>query len=157
MRVPKVYLETTMFNAYYDVDAPENTQYAKMLFEAIDRGYYIPYTSEFTVREIENAGEEKRGNMFSLIERYNVQILETNDEIIELAEEYTKQGVVPVKYATDGLHIAVASIWDMDIIFSYNFKHIVKEKTRIMTEIINKEKGYGGIVITSPKEVFKNE
>lgn len=42
----------------------------------------------------------------------------------------------------------------LDVIFSYNFKHIVKEKTRILTKIVNEERGYKGIVISSPREVF---
>lgn len=157
MRIPKIYLETTIFNAYFDTDAPDNTRSAKALFEAIERGNYLPYTSDYTINELVRASEEKRGKMIGLIDEFAVQILKTSDDVRLLADEYTAQGIIPFKYATDGLHIAVAAINGIDVIFSFNFKHIVKEKTRVMTKIINEEKGYKGIIISSPREVFKGE
>ena len=45
----------------------------------------------------------------------------------------------------------------MDIILSWNFKHIVKRKTIILTGFVNSKEGYKDIDIYSPLEVIENE
>jgi len=67
--------------------------------------------------------------------------------------KYVKQGIIPVKYRTDGVHIAVASTNYLDMIVSMNFQHIVKRKTKIGTGAINTLYGYPTIEILSPMEV----
>jgi len=57
----------------------------------------------------------------------------------------------------DGIHIAMATINNLDIIVSYNFHHIVKLKTIIGTESINLREGYKHIGIYSPTEVIEDE
>jgi hypothetical protein len=67
------------------------------------------------------------------------------------------EGIIPQKYRTDGLHIAIATVNDLDMIISMNFQHIVKRKTIKMTGNINTLKGYHAIDIYSPMEVVENE
>ncbi len=67
------------------------------------------------------------------------------------------EGTIPRKYAADALHIAAATVHDIDLIVSYNFKHIVKLKTVTMTEIVNLREGYKKIGIFSPTEVIEND
>ena len=61
------------------------------------------------------------------------------------------------KYKTDGLHIAIATVNDLDMIISMNFQHIVKRKTKIGTGNINALNGYRVVKIYSPMEVVENE
>jgi len=58
------------------------------------------------------------------------------------------------KYRDDALHIAVAVVNDLDVVVSWNFKHIVKLKTRMEANGINKMLGYKEIEICSPEEVI---
>jgi hypothetical protein len=55
------------------------------------------------------------------------------------------------------LHIALATVNDLDMIISMNFQHIVKRKTIKMTGPINTLNGYRTIEIYSPMEVVENE
>ena len=70
---------------------------------------------------------------------------------------YVSEGVIPQKYRTDGLHIAVATVYGLDLLISMNFQHIVKHKTEKMTGAINTLNGYHAIEIVSPMEVIENE
>jgi len=45
----------------------------------------------------------------------------------------------------------------MDAIVSWNFQHIVKMKTVILTESVNLKQGYRKIMIHSPAEVMEDE
>ncbi len=155
MRIPKIYLETTIFNFPFVDDAPDKKKDALKLFEEISEGKYIPYTSAYVIEELEKAGIELRAVMLELLEKYNIEVLPVSAEIESLAEIYVNEGVIPQKYSTDGIHIAVATVNDLDIILSYNFQHIVKRKTIIMSSIINKREGYKSIEIYSPTEVVE--
>jgi len=63
-------------------------------------------------------------------------------------------GIIPVGYRTDALHIATATAHGLDSIISLNFKHIVKDKTIEMTEVINYRAGYKKVNIYIPAEVI---
>jgi hypothetical protein len=55
-----------------------------------------------------------------------------------LAEVYVNEGIIPKKYSNDALHIAIATIYKMDAIVSWNLTHIVKFKTKFQVKNINK-------------------
>ena len=65
--------------------------------------------------------------------------------------------IIPKKFITDAVHIAVATINEMDAIVSWNFQHIVKMKTIRLTEAANLKHGYRKIMIHSPTEVIDDE
>jgi hypothetical protein len=83
--------------------------------------------------------------------------LEATPEIDRLGRVYINEGVIPAAYDTDALHIAAATVNGLDFIVSLNFKHIVKHKTIIETEIINAREGYKRVFIHTPAEVIENE
>ncbi len=157
MRTPKVYLETTIFNFYFADDAPDKRQDTIRLFEEIGHGKYEPYTSEYVLAELANASEPKRGQMAGLIKQYNITILPTDTETSRLAALYVAEGVIPVKYGTDALHVATTAVNNIDFIVSYNFRHIVKRKTVVMSGAINMREGYRQIGIFTPTEVIEYE
>jgi len=156
MRKQKIYLETTIFNFYFDVSRDANADTVK-LFKEIEAGKYEAYTSRAVIEEIKKAPKEKREKMLGLIADSGITVLETSVEAEKLADIYAAENVVPLKYRTDGLHIAVAAVNDMDMIISMNFRHIVKRKTVKMTAAINSLKGYRAVEIYSPMEVVCDE
>ena len=157
MRIPKIYLETTMFNFYFADDAPDKKQDTLTLFEEIQAGKYDPYTSFAVVDEIEKTPDnQKRENMLALIKTYNIGVLEDDSEADILADIYIHEHIIPAKYRDDALHIAVATIREMHIILSWNFQHIVKLKTRNMVNAVNLREGFRTIDICSPKEVIED-
>ena len=157
MRKLKIYLETTIFNFVFADDSPEKKQDTLKLFEEIEQGKYIPYTSMYVLDELEKAENSKKTKMVDLIKRYNIIVLDADDNAKILANKYIDENIIPRKYDTDGFHIAIATINDLDIIVSFNFKHIVKLRTIIGTESINIKEGYKPIRINSPTEVIEND
>ena len=153
MRIPKIYIETTLFNCYFDRDRDAHSATIE-LFREIEAGKYQAYTSSYVIDELEETKEEsKRSNMLTLITKYNIKVLDYSDEAQDLADIYVNEGVIPEKYSYDGLHIACASVNDLEFIFSLNFQHINKLKTKTMTSNINIREGYKPIAIVSPMEV----
>ncbi len=155
-RKPKAYIETSIFNFPFADDAPDKREDTLALFREIEQEKYTAFTSEYVIAELQKASEPKRGEMLNLIKKYNISYLPVSEEAQNLANIYIAEGIIPMKYLTDALHIAVATVNDMDLIISYNFKHIVKLKTVTLTEVVNLREGYRKLGIFSPTEVIEN-
>lgn len=156
MKIPSVYIETSVFNFFFADDAPDKRADTRKLFAEIGEGKYIPFTSQYVVRELERCEEPKRGEMLELIPKYGITALRINDEVDQLGDMYIVEGIIPEKHHLDALHIAMATVYGLDFIVSFNFKHIVKRKTVTMTESINLREGYRRLGIFSPTEVIEN-
>ena len=152
----RLYLETTMFNYYFDSERDGHNDTVR-LFEKIREGKHEAYTSDFTILELQKASEPKQTNMLKLINEYGITRLEAEDEVYRLADLYIKSGAIPVSFRFDSAHIAIASVNRIDCILSYNFKHINRLKTKILTEKINRAEGYGIVAICTAKEVLDDE
>ena len=156
MRTQQIYLETTMFNYYFDVEREAHADTVK-LFDEISVGMYQAYTSVYTMRELMKAPEERARKMINIISEYGITVLEATEEVDELARVYQQQGIVPPGSTVDAQHIAVATVNDLDMIISLNFKHIVRKKTVTLTGLVNTNLGYKPIEIHSPMEVVDRE
>jgi hypothetical protein len=66
---------------------------------------------------------------------------------------YVAQGIFPQKYYDDALHVAVASVNQMSILLSWNFRYLVKLKTRRMASLVNVQEDYMPVEIISPPEL----
>lgn len=153
MKKMRVYLETTMFNYYFDTERDGHIDTVS-LFEAIGADEYEGYTSEYVTFELRNAPEPKQSNMLELIVKYGIKVLDADEAANRLANEYINAGIIPASYRFDSAHIAVASINGLDCLLSFNFKHINKLKTKEATALINLREGYRGITICTPMEVL---
>ena len=91
------------------------------------------------------------------MEQYDITVLSLNSEAEQLAKMYVEQGIIPLKYQMDGIHIADAAVNDLDLIISMNFQHIVKRKTKIGTASINALSGYRAVEICTPMEVNEHD
>ena len=148
-----MYLETTVFNYYFDVDRDGHEDTVR-LFEAIGAGKYEGYTSEYAMIELRDAKDPKKSNMLALTEKYHIIILDIDTESERMTDLYIHNSIIPANYRVDASHIASASVHELDCVLSFNYGHINKLKTKRMTEIINLNEGYKGVTICTPMEVF---
>ena len=156
MRMQKIYLETTLFNHYFDEHRGIAHKSTVALFNEIKAGKYEAFTSTYVTDELEKAPDEKRDKMIGLIAEYGISVLAPTDEAVRIADLYISESIIPQKYRMDGLHIAIATVNDLSMIISMNFQHIVKRKTKMLTGNINTLNGYHAIEIYSPMEVVED-
>ena len=108
------------------------------------------------IREINRAPQEKAVKLRGQIKKINPEELILDANAQALAKSYIEQGVIPAKYEDDALHIAIASVNNLDAVVSWNFAHIVKLKTKREVMGINTLMGYKPVEICSPWEVVEN-
>jgi len=157
MKKMNIYLETTVFNRYFE---PERDSYSetRLLFEEIAAGKYEAYTSVYVIEELSNTADAlKRNDMLELISRYNIGILDKSAQAMALADQYARLGIISEAHTLDRLHVACASANGLDAIISFNFSHINRLKTKIMIPYANKIYGYEPVSICVPLEVIGND
>ena len=152
----RVYFETTVFNRYFE-DEREYSEETKRLFDMVTTGVVEAFTSAAVLEELYQSSEPKRSQMIGLITQYRMTVLEIEQSVYDLADVYINMGIIPARYRMDGVHIAIASLYDIDCIVSLNFRHINKLKTKTATEIVHRMKGFNNPFICTPMEVTDNE
>lgn len=158
MRKLKLYIETSVWNFYYADDAPEKKEITREFFDQVFKGVYAIYISKIVVDEIIKAPEEKKAELLSLIEKCSPEDVEVNDEVEILAERYIEKGIVPAKKKEDAMHVGVATVAEMDVIVSWNYKHLANVKKEELFYAVNLEQGYKKIIeITTPMGVINDE
>jgi hypothetical protein len=160
MSIPKIYLETTMFSFYHEnrTTPPYLGLKAEVLriFDLIKAGEYEPYTSTYTIREInDEPNQSKKEKMETLISDYGIVILPITEEIERLTSLYVQEKAITSAWATDASHIAVATYNGLDFIVSLNFTHIVRPWTIEKVRAVNAREKYQGIGIYRPSEVLE--
>ena len=65
-----------------------------------------------------------------------------------------KQKIVSEKYRDDALHIAIATVIEVDVLVSWNFRHIVNLNRIQQFNSVNLREGYKILEIRSPEEVL---
>ena len=97
---------------------------------------YNVIISEITEKELKDTKDiERKAKLLNLVRE--IEVVEATKECIQLAKEYVKENIIPLRYEDDAIHIAVATINDVDILVSWNFRHIVKYETKKRVKGVN--------------------
>lgn len=150
----KIYLETTVFNWYFESTRPGHLDVMN-LFELIRRGRVDGCTSEYVAAELEAAPEPRRSDALGLLKDVRMLPSLDDDDVLALAEAYIKRGIIPVRYIFDAAHIAFASLSGMECLISYNMKHINRNKTKHLINVVNERFGLGELTICGAEEVIR--
>jgi predicted nucleic acid-binding protein len=145
-----VYADTSVFGGCFDDEFAEDS---KTFFEEIRSGRFTLVVSSITLRELLDAPEEVRRVLASLPAEY-VETLGDSPEITELRDAYIDAGVIGPGSKEDAEHVAAASVGAVDVIVSWNFRHIVHFERISGYQGVNLIRGYRGVSIHSPKEVI---
>jgi len=152
MRIQRVYIDISVLGGYFDKEFDIATQ---RLFDEVKKGEYKIVISNITEGELLNSPERVRTLLNDLGIDYDV--IQLNDDAVSLALEYIRENVVGQTSYDDCLHIAIATISRLDLLVSWNFKHIVNIKRIRGYNGINIKNGYPSIEIRSPKDLIDYE
>lgn len=153
MRRLRLYLETSVWNFLFADDAPEKRATTELLFREIEKEKYFIFISNVVGQEIRRASQMKRKLLADVIERFAPSFLEDSDEARELVSLYIQNGLLSLNHAADLSHVAIATVNEIDMLVSWNMRHIVKHRTRTLVNAINQISGYRSIEICTPEEV----
>lgn len=151
----RFYFDTSVFGGVFDSEFEEETL---LLFEKVKLGQIICVYSDLTETELTDAPERVR-TFFQELDRRYVERVEVSAEGFQLGETYVEEKVVGPTSLDDCIHIATATLNKVDILVSWNFRHIVNIFRIRGCNSVNLRSGYRTLEIRSPKEIvgYENE
>jgi len=149
----RLYIDTSVFGGYFDEEFADGT---RKLFKEIFNLNHNIILSEITLREIEGAPHTIQ-KLLNNIPKRIVSTVAIDEEIVELSRKYISKKIISEKFKADALHIATATIQRVDLIVSWNFKHMVNVRRIREYNSVNLSEGYPIIDIRTPKEVHNDE
>jgi len=149
----RIYTDTSVIGGCLDIEFEEGSL---ALFETFKGGSSVLVISNLTITELESAPQAVRDVLLS-VPKEHMEFIEFTEEAGELAETYLKEGVVSQKSRVDAQHIGTATINRVDVLVSWNFKHIVNLERIHGYNSVNLKLGYPILEIRTPVEVLKYE
>lgn len=151
-----LYLDTSVVSHLDHPDNPQNTLITQKLWDSCKKQEYIVFISELVLIELEGCNPAKKTKLYSYLRQVDYNLIFLTEEISNLAEKYINSAIIPQKYRSDALHIA-APVSNCDFLVSWNFKHIVRAKTILGVNGVNKLAGYKEIQIVSSNMLVDEE
>ncbi|MFA6924992.1 MAG: type II toxin-antitoxin system VapC family toxin [Bacteroidales bacterium] len=149
----RIYIDTSVIGGYFD---EEFSSESKWIFDQVKKRKIKIVYSQVTEEELRKAPEKVK-ELIKALHKDDVEFVKITDEAVELAEKYLADNVVGETSFADCLHIALATIHKVDILVSWNFKHIVNVSRIRGYNSVNLKKGYQTLEIRSPKEIIDYE
>ena len=125
-------------------------------FFGVVSGRKIAVISDLTRGELETAPAAVKAILDRIPSARSEPIL-LGEEALALANAYLRDGAAGPDFLVDALHIALATIARVDVLTSWNFKHIVNWRRIRLYNAVNLKEGYTMIEIRSPREVLDEE
>jgi predicted nucleic acid-binding protein len=149
----RIYIDTSIVGGFFDEEFEDVT---KALFQRLENKEILFVISDLLELELVEAPKRVR----ELLQKYNKECFERvslNKEAMELADRYISEKVVGKTSLEDCRHIALATLYKIDVLASWNFKHIVNLDRIKGYNSVNLKMGYSMIEIRCPKDLIKYE
>jgi predicted nucleic acid-binding protein len=150
MKRQRIYIDTSIVGGFFDEKFEKET---KMLFQRLENKEFIFVISDLLFDELEEAPPRVR----QLLDNYDKNLFEeivSTNEVKELANKYIAEKVEGKTSLDDCKHIALATINKVDILASWNFKHIVNIVRIKGYNAVNLKNGYQSLEIRNPKDLI---
>lgn len=152
------YIETTIPSYYVARSSINLLQAARQAstrqwWEMGSSGLFL-FTSLEVFDECGRGDEAMASERHKLIE--GLPLLPATDASIQLAAKLIDLEIIPTKAASDALHIALASVHEMDYLVTWNFRHIANPFLRERLRRAISDEGFQMPVMCSPEELLQS-
>lgn len=149
--IQRIYIDTSVIGGCFDEEFNEGSN---LLMEEFRSGIKICAFSDLTLDELQNAPLNVRLVLDTIPDSYK-EFLFLDEEARRLSQLYLDEKAVTEKFREDAEHIAIATINRIDVLVSWNFKHIVNLNRIRVFNAVNMKYGYPELEIRSPLEILK--
>jgi len=149
----RIYIDTSVIGGYFDEEFKDAT---RDLFKRFENNEITFVVSDLLDLELIGAPKNVRELPYKF-SADKFERVELTDEAVILADTYILEKVVGKTSLEDCRHIAIATINKVDVLASWNFKHIVNLDRIKGYNSVNYRLGYPMIEIRSPKDLIHYE
>ncbi len=153
----KIYIETTIPSFYFETrrnaECISRRNWTRRWWDNHRHEYQL-LTSQIVREELGEPGysEEKRRQALRLLDE--VPLLDMAPRLDEIVRVYVGNLLMPRQPVADAIHLAMASLYDCDILLTWNCAHLANPNKRRHIETINKELGIMTPMVITPLELL---
>jgi hypothetical protein len=145
----RIYVDTSVLGGCFDA---EFSAWSNGLVEDFRRGLLRAVLSDVTAEEIGRAPATVQAVHQELVS-LGAELVSVSPDVLQLVAAYETRVILGPRYRNDLLHIALATVAAVDVLVSWNFRHIVRlDRIQLFNEV-NVALGRGALAIYSPREV----
>jgi predicted nucleic acid-binding protein len=116
------------------------------------RENFTLYISEVVLEELARGDQEIATKRLDLISE--LPLLALNEAVEELAQQFLTKSNLPPKASDDALHIALATVYKVDYLLTWNCKHIANAQIQKKLSQVSIQSGYELPTICTPYELM---
>jgi predicted nucleic acid-binding protein len=151
-----VYIETSIFG-HLTARPTDNLIVAANI--KITQDWWNEHSSSFTLYASEIVEDEAaKGDPIIAAQRLNLlqslMLLELTEDAFELSQAFLTQSNLPLKASNDALHMALATVYNLDYLVTWNCKHMANAQIQRKLAQISSDLGYILPVICTPYELI---
>jgi hypothetical protein len=110
------------------------------------------YTSQAVVEETSQGDADMAAQRLEIIRDFI--LLDLDQSVLNLAEQFLERSSLPAKADIDAIHIAAATIHNMDYLLTWNCKHIANAQIQRKLAEISLDFGYELPILCTPYELL---
>ncbi len=149
----RLYLDTSVIRG---CDDPEYQPWSLSLLQDFRTGLYKPVISEL-VREEAADGAIASSRCFAELLECDPKIVPVTERAQTLADLYLERGILTEASRNDALHVAIATLEEVDVLVSWNYANILHLNKVRQFITVHLELGLKPIQIRSPRVVASYE
>ena len=116
------------------------------------RGDFQLYSSQAVVKETSQGDVVIASQRLEILA--NLSLLDLNQAVLDLAEQFLERSNLPAKADIDAVHIATATVHGMDYLLTWNCKHIANAQIQGKLAEISLDFGYELPILCTPYELL---
>ena len=116
------------------------------------RSQFALYISQVVLDEVARGDSAIAARRLEILRDF--PLLEVEQAVQNLAAQFLRQSNLPLKAADDALHIAVATVYGLDYLLTWNCKHIANAQIQKKLAQISLNSGYELPIICTPYELM---
>lgn len=151
-----VYIETSILGYLTarpsrDIVVAANIEITREWWETRRNAFQL-YASQAVIRETSQGDAEIASQRLEIIR--DLALLDLNQSVLDLAEQFLERSSLPAKADVDAVHIAAATVHGMDYLLTWNCKHIANAQIQRKLAEISLDFGYELPILCTPYELL---
>jgi hypothetical protein len=154
--IETVYIETSILGYLTarpsrDIVVAANIEITREWWDTRRSAFQL-YSSQAVVKETSQGDTEIASRRLEIIR--NFALLDLNQSVLDLAEQFLERSCLPAKADVDAVHIAAATVHSMDYLLTWNCKHIANAQIQKKLAEISFDFGYDLPILCTPYELL---
>jgi hypothetical protein len=112
------------------------------------------FVSPVVIREISKTPGPRKQLLEKAVLNLQAIMLDVTPEAEILTRQYAAARIVPARFQDDLLHVAVAVCYRLDMIVSWNMKHLANPNKVALINAVNRQQGWPLMRIHTPREML---